>query len=137
MITRRDLFKKFALSLFALFVLNALASYFHWYQSFARFDQFMHAFGGLCGGLFLIWFFHEKYSFWRGEKRFLTIILVNSFLLLVAASLWEVMEYSMQDLFDIGNVLAERNDSINDLFCGLMGNFIALGYYFSKDNHGK
>ncbi len=132
MTLRQNFFKKFALSLFAIFVLNALANYFFWYQSLPWFDQMMHFFGGVSGGLFLIWFLYKKYGLLREQKAFVKIILINSLLFLVAAGLWEVMEYSMQDFFDIGNALADKFDSINDLIFGLVGNFLALVYYFSK-----
>ncbi len=133
MTLRQNFFKKFALSLFAIFVLNALANYFFWYQSLPWFDQMMHFFGGVSGGLFLIWFLYKKYGLLREQKAFVKIILINSLLFLVAAGLWEVMEYSMQDFFDIGNALADKFDSINDLIFGLVGNFLALVYYFSKN----
>ena len=132
MTLRQNFFKKFAISLFAIFVLNALANYFFWYQSFPWFDQMMHFFGGVSGGLFLIWFLYKKYGLLREQKAFVRIILINSLLFLLAAGLWEVMEYSMQDFFDIGNALADKFDSINDLIFGLVGNFHALVYYFSK-----
>ena len=132
MTLRQNFFKKFALSLFAIFVLNALANYFFWYQSLPWFDQMMLFFGGVSGGLFLIWFLYKKYGLLREQKAFVKIILINSLLFLVAAGLWEVMEYSMQDFFDIGNALADKFDSINDLIFGLVGNFLALVYYFSK-----
>ncbi len=131
---RKKIFKRFALSLFALFVINALASFFFWYQGFSWFDQMMHFFGGVSGGLFVIWLLYKSYSIFRTERKFLKIIIINSLLFLVAATLWEVMEYSVQDLFDIGNVLAEKYDSLNDLLLGLIGNFVALIYYFSKQN---
>ncbi len=129
---RKKFFNRFALSLFAIFVINALANFFFWYQSFPRFDQMMHFFGGVSGGLFVIWFLYKKYSVYRSERNFAKIVIINSLLFLVAATLWEIMEYSVQDLFDIGNVLADKYDSINDLILGLLGNFIALIYYFSK-----
>ena len=132
MTLRQNFFKKFAISLFAIFVLNALANYFFWYQSFPWFDQMMHFFGGVSGGLFLIWFLYKKYGLLREQKAFVRIILINSLLFLLAAGLWEVMEYSMQDFFDIGNALADKFDSINDLIFGLVGNFLALVYYLSK-----
>ena len=132
MTLRQNFFKKFALSLFAIFVLNALANYFFWYQSLPWFDQMMHFFGGVSGGLFLIWFLYKKYGLLREQKAFVKIILINSLLFLVAAGLWEVWECSMQDFFDIGNALADKFDSINDLIFGLVGNFLALVYYFSK-----
>lgn len=132
---RKKIFKRFALSLFTLFVINALASFFFWYQSFSWFDQMMHFFGGISGGLFVIWFFYSKYSIFQKERKFLKIIIINSLLFLLAATLWEIMEYSVQDLFDIGHALAEKYDSINDLILGLLGNGAALIYYFSKYNH--
>ena len=131
---RKRIFKKFAISLFAIFIINALANFFFWYQSFSWFDQMMHFFGGVSGGLFVIWLLYKSYSVYRTERKLVKIIIINSLLFLVAATLWEVMEYSVQDLFDIGNVLAEKYDSLNDLVLGLIGNFVALIYYFSKPN---
>lgn len=132
---RQKLFKKFALVLFFLFVVNTLANIFFWYQSLAWFDTMTHFFGGVAGGLFLLWFFFKKYSVWRRTSKHLYIVLLNSIGFLIVAVLWEVMEFSVQDLFEIGNALAERTDSISDLLFGLAGNFLSLIYYFLKPQY--
>lgn len=132
MTLRKKLFKRFALILFGVFVINSLANFFFWYQSLPWFDDMMHFLGGVAGGIFLVWFFYKKYSVYISRKKALPIILMNSLAFLVVAGLWEVMEFSVQDLFDIGNTLADKNDSVTDLMFGLAGNLLALAYYFSK-----
>ncbi len=132
MALRQKLFKRFALGLFALFVVNSLANLFYLYQNFSWFDQFMHFSGGIIGGLFLTWFFYGKYSDMFRKDQFWKIILINTVFFLIAAGLWEALEFGVQDWFDIDYALAEINDSVNDLILGTLGNFVALLYYFTK-----
>lgn len=129
---RSNFFKKFAIVLFAVFILNALANLFFWYESFFWFDMMMHFLGGVAGGLFLVWAFNKTYLIWREEKNLLKIVLLNSLLFLIVAVLWEIMEFSLQDIFNIGHALATLPDSISDVLCGLIGNFVALVYFFVK-----
>ncbi len=129
---RKRIFKRFALALFGLFVVNTVANLFYLYQNFSWFDQMMHFFGGAIGGLFLIWFFFSKYQDFFVKKKFWKIVLINSLVFLFVALVWEVMEFSVQDWFGIGHVLAEKKDSVNDLLMGLLGNGVALLYYFSR-----
>lgn len=133
---RPKFFNRFACVLFFIFVINTLAHIFFWYQSFSWFDDIMHFLGGVAGGLFLLWFLYRKYKVWDSERKFLKILLVNSVLFLVAATLWEVMEFSVQDLFDIGTTLADKNDSVRDLIYGLFGNMLVVFYYFAKRKNG-
>lgn len=126
---RRKLFKRFALVLFGVFVINTIASFLYWYQSMYWFDNFMHFWGGVAGGLFLSWFFFSFYGQLLKKGNSAKIILINTLIFLIVAGLWEVMEFSMQDIFNIGNVLAEKNDSIMDLLFGLAGSLTALIYY--------
>lgn len=131
MTIRQSFFSKFALAIFGVFILNALASFFFWYQSFTWFDMVMHFFGGVVVTFFLVWFFFKKYRIWR-EQGTLKTIIFNSFFFIVIAVLWEVMEFSVQHLFDIDGVLATPRDSVSDIFFGLMGSLLAIYYYFMK-----
>jgi hypothetical protein len=92
----------------------------------------MHFSGGVIGGLFLTWFFYSKYAEMFRKDEFWKIVVINTALFLIAAGLWEALEFGVQDWFDIDYALAEINDSINDLILGTLGNFVALFYYFTK-----
>ncbi len=123
-------FRKFALAIFGVFVLNALASYFYLYQSFFWFDMFMHFLGGIVVTFFLSWFLYRAYAEWRSKPW--KIALVNSGAFLVVGILWEFMEFGVQHAFNIYGVLATPGDSVSDIICGLIGSLVALGYYFTK-----
>lgn len=132
MVLKQKFFKRFALVLFFLFVVNSLANIFFWYQSVYWFDDFTHFLGGVTGGLFLLWFFYNKYLNFLKNKKVLSLVLLHSLVFILVALLWEVMEFSVQDVFDIGNALAERADSVRDLLFGLLGNSLSLFYYFTN-----
>ncbi len=129
---RKSFFNKFALSIFGVFVLNALASFFYWYQSFFWFDMVMHFFGGIVVTFFLVFVFYKLYGIWRNEKTFWKGVLMNSALFILVGVLWEIMEYSVQHVFNVYGVLATPADSLSDILCGLAGSLIALIYYFMK-----
>ena len=88
MALRQKLFKRFALALFALFIVNSIANLFYLYQSFSWFDQVMHFSGGVIGGLFLAWFFFVWYAEYCRKQKFLKILIIKSFLIILAAGLW-------------------------------------------------
>lgn len=123
-------FRKFALAIFGVFVLNALASYFYLYQSFLWFDMLMHFLGGIVVTFFAVWLLYHTYALWRGKTW--KIIVVNSFVFVVVGVLWEIMEFGVQHAFNIYGVLATPGDSVSDIICGLAGSLIALMYYFTK-----
>lgn len=129
---RTSFFRKFGLSLFGVFVLNALASFFYWYQSFVWFDMVMHFFGGIVVTFFLVFVFYKTYDIWAMERTFWKAILMNSLIFVLIAVLWEIMEFSVQHAFDIYGALATPADSVSDIFCGLAGSLLALVYYFLK-----
>ena len=132
MTLRQKLFKRFALALFGLFVINSLANIFYLYQNFSWFDQFMHFSGGVIGGLFLSWFLFRRYGQYYTKRQFWKILIINTVLFLLAACLWEALEFGVQDWFNIDYALAEINDSINDVVFGTVGSFVAVFYYFTK-----
>jgi len=129
---KRRLFNRFALVLFAVFVLNSLAGVFFWYQSFFWFDMLTHFLGGVAGGLFLCFFFYKRFLNWRDLKLNRKIILLHGISFLIVALAWEFMEFSVQDAFNIGNALAEKNDSVSDILFGLFGSYLSLSYYFVR-----
>ncbi len=115
-----------------MFLLNALASYFYLYESFFWFDMLMHFLGGIVVTFFLVFMFFRIYGLWRKEQTFWKAVLMNSLLFILVAILWEIMEYSVQHVFDVYGVLATPADSLSDILCGLAGSLVALLYYFMK-----
>lgn len=129
---RKHLFKKFAILLFILFIANSLASKFYWYDSFHGFDKVMHFVGGIVGSLFLSWFYYKKFTNLLDKKRVFKMILINSGIFLLAAFLWEVLEFSVQDIFNVGHLLASPKDSVGDLAFGLLGSLVGITYFMNK-----
>lgn len=129
---RVHVFKRFAYLLFALFIVNSFANYFYWYQSFRHFDKIMHFTGGVVASLLLIWVFYKKYLRFLEAKKLRKFILVNTLLFLLIAVAWEVMEFSVQGIFGVDNLLATPLDSLEDLLTGTLGSFVGVTYFLNK-----
>jgi hypothetical protein len=131
------MFKDFALMIFTVFVINSLASYFHWYESFHNFDKFVHFLGGVTVSFLSSWFFYKKYTAHtvRGQKK--ALILFNSFIFVLIALLWEGMEFGVQNFFSLGHLLATPIDSLGDVLVGLLGSFVGLYHFFQKLKHAN
>lgn len=129
---RARIFRRFAYLLFGLFIVNSLANYFYWYQSFTSFDRLMHFSGGVIGSLFLVWLFYEKYLKFLSHRDIKKLFIFNTFVFLVAAGLWEVMEFSVQGIFGLDHLLANPMDSVDDLILGALGSLVGLTYFLNK-----
>lgn len=129
---RAKIFRRFAYLLFGLFVVNALANYFYWYQSFASFDRLMHFTGGIVGSLFLAWLFYDKYLKFLSSKKIKKLLIFNTLVFLAAATLWEVMEFSVQGIFGLDHLLANPMDSVDDLIFGTLGSLVGITYFLNK-----
>ncbi len=132
---RVRMFNRFAFLLFGLFIVNGLANYFYWYQSFINFDKIMHFSGGVIGSFFLIWLFYKKYLILLAEKRLVRLVIINTLVFLAAAFLWEVMEFSVQGIFGLETILATPLDSVDDLLFGTLGSLVGLTYFLNKVRH--
>ena len=124
-------FKNFAISLFFVFVLNSLASFFYWYSSIKQFDMLMHFLGGFTAALFSFWFLYGKFVLWIEEGKKWRVFRVIVLMVLVIALLWEAMEFSVQGFFGV-TVLADIPDSISDVLIGLLGSIVGAQYIFGK-----
>lgn len=131
---KAQIFKKFAFAIFGVFVLNTLANYFYWYESFPWADMVMHFLGGATISLFFGFIFFKAFSRLRENRKFLKAAIISSLLFLGVAILWEIMEFSVQSFFNIGHLLATLPDSISDTICGLAGNLVGIAYIFTKFN---
>ena len=120
---RKELFKKIALSIFLIFILNFIAGKFYWYYTIWYFDILMHVFGGFFIALLLIWLLKIKEI---SSKTILEIIL-GVFIIGVA---WEIFEIVFNNIIagDPFNML----DTISDIFCDLAGSCLAIVYFFKK-----
>jgi ABC-type sulfate transport system permease subunit len=124
---RYKFFKSFAIFLFFVFVLNTLASHFHWYFTISEFDMLMHFLGGITAAIFSFWLLYKKYVFWIESDKKWKAFRVTMLVVLIIALLWEVMEFSVQGYFKV-KVLADVPDSISDVIMGLLG--AVFGYFY-------
>ncbi len=129
---RTKMFKRFGLLLFILFIVNSLASYFYWYESFHGFDKVMHFTGGIVGSFFLTWFLYGRYVGLLQKKELRKLLLINTAIVFGAAFLWEIMEFSVQGLFGVDHLLATPWDSVGDLFFGVLGSLVGITYFLNK-----
>ena len=128
---RYKFFRSFSLWVFFVFVLNALAGYFYWYFTIKQFDMFMHFLGGMTAAIFSFWFLYKKYVVWMEEGKIWRVFRVTLLMVLVIALLWEVMEFVVQDFFDV-TILADVPDSISDVLMGLLGAVAGHFYLLRK-----
>lgn len=120
---RRKLSHKVVWLVVFLFILNGLATFFHWYSLVSWFDMLMHFLGGfwLCLAVILIRPFN------RNSLRFFAVSVI--FVLLISVA-WEVFEFIVKN-----QIFAEKfdlQDTISDLFFDLSGAFLALIYFLKN-----
>jgi hypothetical protein len=124
---RKRLFKTLAYLIFAIFILNFLASKFYWYSSIWWFDMPMHFLGGFWLGLVYIWFFSRKDILFSPSFAFFGKIILGVLLVGIA---WEIFEFYFinqvaQNSFDL-------LDTLSDLFFDLSGGLCAILYIWKK-----
>lgn len=65
-------------------------------------------------------------------KNIRKLIVVNTLAFLLAALLWEVMEFSVQGIFGVDTILATPMDSVDDLIFGTLGSLVGITYFLNK-----
>lgn len=126
--------KPLLLFVFAIFVVQGLATYFYWYWRIWWFDMPMHFLGGLWVGLSMLWLFFLSGRFSnKGEQSTKTIFAVGILSVLTVAIVWEVFEYVVQLLFPSGTPY-DILDTLSDIFWGITGGTIA-SFSFSRKRY--
>jgi hypothetical protein len=122
---RKELFKRIAITIFLIFILNFIAGKFYWYYTIWYFDIFMHIFGGFFIALLLFWFLHIK------EISLKTILKIIFGVFIIGVS-WEIFEIVFNNIIagDPFNIL----DTVSDIFCDLAGSCFAITYFYKKIN---
>ncbi len=95
----------------------------------------MHFLGGIVVTFFLVFVFYKTYGIWREDNHFWKALLMNSFIFVLIAVLWEILEFSVQHLFNIEGALATPKDSLSDILFGWLGSMLAMFYYYLKSNN--
>jgi len=108
----------------ALFAVNAVASYYHWYDRVQYFDKWMHVFGGVFVFCALLAFLLQIGWMQLTMRAILAAIVLT----IVVGFLWEVYEYVIQQW--TGAQLLTIPDSITDLIADTFGALIAAGVTF-------
>ena len=85
----------------------------------------MHALGGLWLGLFFIYFFPPK------ENNFKPFLKVLFFVLIIGFG-WEIFEFSANNYIASDLFIANKLDSVSDLFFDLAGGIVAILYYLKR-----
>ena len=119
-------FKFPAYSIILLFLINFLATKFHWYFSIWYFDMPMHFLGGASVGLMAIWLFLKK------EIPFsMKNIIWLMFIVFLVGSLWEIFEVIFNNM--IAGTSFDLLDTISDLFFDLFGGMFAFLFFKVND----
>ena len=125
---RKKLFKRLAILIFLIFIINFFANKFYWYSSVWYFDMLMHFLGGFWVGLaFLLFLFKENLSFFLILKIILGVLVIGF--------LWEVFEIL------VNNTIAQNPfnvlDTASDIFFDLSGGLFAMFYYLKRSSSIK
>lgn len=113
--------------LLLIFVLNAAAIIFHWYEKFFWFDMMTHTLGGLWTGSVAFWFFDSD-SVGKKEnpldaKRIFLIILVA---VVSVGILWEIFEVIVDMLTQ--SSMYGFIDGLSDIFFDILGASFVAAY---------
>ena len=119
----KKLLTRITLLIFFIFLLNYLATEFHWYSSIWYFDIPMHFLGGFWLGLVAIYLFSLK------DFSFKSILKIFFIVLLVGAG-WEVFEILI-DKFITQNSF-NFLDTASDIFFDFAGGLFAIFYFFKS-----
>src|SRR3989344_5045979 len=123
---KERLLKHLVLLMFFIFIADLLAKTFYWYYTVWWFDIVMHFISGFWVGLFFLYVFYDKNTFFR---KFTAVILG----VLLIGILWEIFEVYL-------NVVSLESFSIKDtaldMFFDLAGG-LSMMFYYSKRIVGK
>ncbi len=126
---RKKLIKTLVTLVIFIFVVHVLASKFYWYYSIWYFDMPMHFLGGFWSGLFIILLL--SYKNLLDGKMSGSILKIILGVLLIGIS-WEIFEFSANSYFVKNLFVANRLDSVSDIFFDLSGGLVAILYYFKS-----
>lgn len=112
--------KRLVWTIVILAIINALATFFHWYSLVWWFDMPMHFLGGVAAAFFsaVIWHPSRKYV---SDTRYFFEIIITTILIGV---LWEALELYLYIRF--GAPAFMLTDSISDVFFDLSGGLVAV-----------
>ena len=119
---REKFFKRLALLILLIFLLNFSANNLYWYYAIWWFDMLMHFLGGLWVGLFTLYLLRpESLNNSLIFKVFLAVFMVGIG--------WEIFEFVFTNVVAGGPF--HLPDTLSDIFFDLSGSVAAL-FYFSK-----
>ena len=120
---RKKLFKRLAVIIFLIFILNFTAHLFYWYYTIWYFDIVMHFLGGFFIALLVFWIFPtQKFS-----GNYLFKIILGLFVIGVG---WEVFEIIFKNI--IAGEIFNPLDTVSDIFCDLAGGSLAAIYFLKR-----
>ncbi len=128
---RGILSRELLLHLAFIFIVNLLATYFHWYSAMWWFDMPMHFWGGYAVGILGLLFFMHSFRRHPGQQRtYARTALGGMVFVLVIGAGWEGFEYIVQ--YGTGSVLANPMDSLADIFFDIAGGALCLWSYLPR-----
>ena len=123
----KKIFFEAGILVFAIFILNTLASTFYWYASIWWFDMPMHFLGGFWIGYMVLFLYgvrnNAKTDNSRSLLRVFWLLIVT---VLIVGLCWEVFEFTVQAITHAN--LANPLDSASDVFFDLAGGVASYLY---------
>lgn len=124
-------------SLFFIFISMYLASVFNFY-SFKYYDEFLHLLSGiLLGVIGLVIYMHlSNNSLDNGMKKE-TIFIFPLIFSIACAGLWEIWEFSTDQIFGLTSQLNSLHDTMWDIICGTTGAMVSCIFINFYLKHNK
>lgn len=131
---RHSLFITWFSLLVLIAVLHSAAIAFYIYWSYLWFDNVMHFLGGLFVALSTLWFFYESGYVEMSRNTRHVILLAASATVLISVG-WEVFEYLVGAVVDVGYAWDTTSDLCMDALGSSVGTLYVIRSYIQKHDH--
>ncbi len=121
---------KILILIVGIFVINLLATKFHWYSIVWWFDMPMHALGGLWVALTTLFIYKYRRTTYEDISRPKKMLIVALISVLIVGVAWELFEFGMETIGTLD--LANPIDSLSDICFDLGGGIVGALYFISS-----
>lgn len=103
------------------------------FYSINYYDDFLHLYSGIlaCNVAYLIIKYFNSKDNMKDMNKLFVIIFLFMFSMGVA-SLWEIMEFSIDNLFGMHTQIGGLNDTMIDMIDGLVGTIISMPFFLKS-----
>lgn len=127
----------YGVTLFFIFISMYLANVFNFY-AFKNYDKFLHLLSGIILAIvgLIIYMYLSNYSLNNGMKK-ATVIIFPMIFAIACAGVWEIWEFTTDQIFGLTAQCNDLHDTMWDIICGTVGGAIScffIGLYLKGMN---